>query len=162
MQTFSFSVSSELNAPKEQVWRDILDMKKINDELFPYARMTYPKDKNLTQPLEIKQVLFGSWILLFGVIPVDQHFLRFEEVNEGEGFHEYSYSIMHHFWRHKRNLEAKGRKTILTDEVEFAPQATMLGPLMKEAYKLVFRNRHRRLRKRYNQFNEQSNSSALA
>lgn len=162
MQTFSFSISSELHASKEQVWRDIFDMKKINEELFPLARMTYPKDINWIHPVETKQVLFGSWILLFGVLPVDQHFLRFEEVKEGTGFHEYSYSIMHHFWRHQRNLETKGQKTILTDEVEFAPQAPALGLLMKAMYKLVFRNRHRQLRKRYNQFKEQSNSSALA
>ncbi|MBK7869863.1 MAG: hypothetical protein IPJ74_03810 [Saprospiraceae bacterium] len=149
MQVFSFEIKSELNANPTQVWQDIFNMKAVNRELSPYARMTYPKDIDWSKSLETKQVLFSSWILLFGFIPVDQHFLRFEEINPGQGFHEYSYSIMHHFWRHKRNLEEKEGKTILKDVVEFAPQAALLGPILRELYKLVFRKRHQYLRKKY-------------
>ncbi len=162
MKVFSFSIASELNAPAAVVWRDVFDMKKVNDELFPYVRMTYPKDADWSQPVATKQVLFSSWILLFGFLPVDQHFLRFEEIKPGEGFHEYSYSVMHHFWRHQRRLESKGNKTLLTDEVEFAPQAEVLGVLLRAIYQGIFRNRHKRLRQRYAQFQEQSSSSEPA
>ncbi|MDX1941470.1 MAG: hypothetical protein SFU99_13010 [Saprospiraceae bacterium] len=149
MQIFSFEIQSQLNANPAQVWQDIFNMKAVNRELSPFVRMTYPENFDWTKQMETKQVLFSSWILLFGFIPVDQHFLRFEEIKPGEGFHEYSYSIMHHFWRHKRTLEAKDEKTILKDEVEFAPQTALFGPVLREIYKVIFRKRHQHLRRKY-------------
>jgi ligand-binding SRPBCC domain-containing protein len=150
MQVFSFDIASELKAAPEEIWRDVFDMEGVNAELAPYFSMSYPADTDWTKPVETGQVLFNSNISLFGVLPVDQHYLRFEHVEPGRGFHEYSYSIMNNLWEHKRTLEPTATGTLLRDEIRFSPQLTVLGWLLKGIYQSVFRHRHKRLRQRYN------------
>lgn len=151
MKIFSFDITSELPAPPEVVWRDVFDMRGVNEELAPFIRMTYPKETDWSKPVPSGQVLFNSMILLFGVLPVDQHYLRFESIEPGKGFHEYSYSIINNLWEHKRTLEAVEEGTLLRDELRFAPQVPVLGWLLKGIYQAVFRHRHQRLRRRYRQ-----------
>ena len=101
MQDFTFSIESEINSSKEILWQHITQMKNVNAELMPFAKMTYPKEMSEigNNEVPLQQVLFKSVILFFGFIPIDLHYLRLEKLDFGTGFYENSYSLQHHYWK---------------------------------------------------------------
>lgn len=122
-------------------------MEQVNNELFPFARMTYPVNKNhFCNLIEASnEKLFTSWILLFGILPIDIHFLKLEKIEEGKAFYENSTSIINKYWKHTRLLIAENENTILIDEVYFSPRIPILGIILFPIYKKIFSNRHRQL-----------------
>lgn len=143
-------MSSILATPIAEVWAHASSMAGVNRELMPIVRMTYPRARASLAAVDdvpLDQVLFASWILLFGVIPIDRHMLRLRALDPPHGFSEDSWSWMQRRWMHRRTLEAiDATHTRVDDEVEFEPRlggARVLGPI----YRRVFEHRHAVLRR---------------
>lgn len=69
-----FEISSNLKISPEDV-AGLLTMKGVNRELSPLIRMTAPSEWSSKPIFEWPsgRVLFSSWILLFGILPIDRH-----------------------------------------------------------------------------------------
>lgn len=146
----SFSISSELPIRPDEFWAG-MSMDAVNAELMPLVRMTAParwRDCPLSQWTS-GQVLFRSVILLFGVLPVDVHALRLDEIDTASGFVERSSSWVNRQWEHRRTTTATARGCRVTDEVTVVGRFPWLAWALMPVYRLVFRHRHRRLRALY-------------
>lgn len=99
--------------------------------------------------MPLGQTAFASWLLLFGVLPVDRHLLCLERVLPGQGFDERSRSWAQREWVHRRRvLEAVGG-CVVRDELAFTPRIEVMRPLLSLFVRAVFAHRHRRLRARF-------------
>ena len=125
-------------------------MTGVNYELHPFIRMTSPRAQD-TLPVEVDgRVIFKSWLLLFGVVPLDRHALALASVHEGAGFVEESSSWLQRRWRHERTLTAteSGGCTI-EDRLVIEPRLRLFRPVVSAVVEQLFAHRHRRLVKRY-------------
>lgn len=143
-----FSISSRLRASAADVWAQAVTWDGVNAELWPF-RMTAPAE---WRGREISSVpcnrsLFGSWVLLFGVLPADRHHFQLESFGPGFRFQENSSSWLNRQWRHRRVVEPDGDGCVVTDHLEIEPRLALLGSLLAPVYRLVFANRHRKLRR---------------
>ncbi|HLP19769.1 MAG TPA: hypothetical protein VK174_05685 [Chitinophagales bacterium] len=149
MRDFAFIIQSEVNATKEILWQHITLMKNVNGELMPFAKMTYPQHMaeigGREVPLQV--VLFKSVILLFGFMPIDLHYLRLDKLEYGTAFYENSYSLQHQYWKHTRTIIEHDAKVFVCDELHFGPRIFFMGYLLLPIYKMIFRHRHKQLRR---------------
>lgn len=141
---------SRLAAPVAAVLRKAFTMPGVNAELRPLLRMTYPREFHLAtlHGAPLRHVVFRSWLLLFGVVPVDRHAMAFDRVLPN-GFDEHSTSWLQRDWIHRRRIEPYKAGTRLIDDVEFQPRWRGLTPLLRFFVTAMFRNRHRQLQRRY-------------
>lgn len=149
---FSFEVSSIVKCDRQQLWQDVTKMKNVNYELMPLLKMTYPKQADILdiQTIRKGEVLFRSWFLFLGFIPVDLHNLRVVAMQENHYFHENSYSLVNSSWKHHRTLESTDEHhTKVTDWIRFVPKISFLGYILKPLIQYLFEHRHRRLSKKY-------------
>jgi hypothetical protein len=148
VQTFTFS--SDLRVSADIILAS-LNMRGVNAELRPLVRMTAPRDWASRSILECPsgQTLFQSWILLFGILPIDRHTFYLESIDPATGFAENSSSTINAIWRHRRMITPLSTGCRLTDTVEYRSRLPLLGGFFKPAYRLVFFIRHRYLRKKY-------------
>ena len=147
MNTYSFEISSSLSVSPEAFWAQFT-LAEVNRELAPWVRMTAPpawRSVPLRQWPE-GQRLFRSWILLFGVLPVDLHALYLHRITPGVGFEERSRSAMNRRWDHTRRTEPTPRGSRLIDRVEYESRLPLTGALFLPIYKAIFASRHRYLR----------------
>ena len=125
-------------------------MQGVNDELMPLVRMTVPRRaRGLTLadvPLGVHA--FTSYLLAFGVVPFDAHFLRLDEVGQRH-FVERSSSLLQRLWQHERAVEPEGDGCRVTDRVTFEPRLPGLARLARPIVARLFAHRHRRLRARF-------------
>ncbi len=92
-------------------------------------------------------MLFKSWVLLLGVVPVDRHALALTRVTEGTGFVEDSTSWLQRRWRHERTLtDANDGRCTVADRLTIEPRIAMAAPLVRTIVHAAFTHRHRRLR----------------
>ena len=140
--------ASELPAPAQAVWERVTSMAGINHELGPWFRMTAPRGAELSlDVVPLGRRWFRSWILLFGVLPVDYDDLCVERLEAGRGFLERSRMLSATVWEHERTLEPTGAAvTRLTDRVAFSPRLAPAARLQRALIAATFRHRHRRLR----------------
>ena len=143
---------SRLAAPAAEVWAQASTMAGVNAELMPLLRMTVPAHAaafGLEQAQDrLGQVLFQSWLLLFGFLPFDRHALRLVQVYPGCGFDEDSTSWLQKIWRHRRRIEPDGDGCRVIDVLEVQPRfapAFLVRPLLRQ----VFAHRHRQLLRRF-------------
>jgi len=137
---------SLLAANPKQVWSRVSTMQGVNAELMPIVRMTYPRElSNLdAAPRELLgKVAFKSWLLLFGVLPVDRHSLRLQSVTTGEGFDERSSSWSNRVWNHRRTLISIDDGTHIVDELAFEPRVALAAPFLRWFVTGIFKHRHR-------------------
>jgi ligand-binding SRPBCC domain-containing protein len=147
---WGFIVRSSLEAPAEAVWNRVVTMAGVNDELWPFLRMTHPPGLDrLPDDVPTGVRLFRSWILLFGVLPIDYDDLTLVKVEPGRGFLESSKLLTSRRWEHERTIEAALDGCVLADRITFEPRLRAAGPLLHRIIRLIFANRHRRLRKRF-------------
>jgi hypothetical protein len=145
-------LSSLLNARADQVWSEVTTFRGINAELMPILKMTAPRDWKERSLDEVRpgQELFRSWLLLFGVVPIDYDDLGIFEVGPGYRFLERSQLLSAAPWEHERLVEqVTAGSCRVTDRVRFAPRWTPLGPLLGWFVPRLFAHRHRRLRGRF-------------
>ncbi len=148
MPVSRFEVTSVVAAPPAEVWRRISTMAGVNAELGPIFRMTYPPHVDTLSPADVVpgERLFRSWVLLFGILPVDYDDLTLVEVRPGVGFQESSPMLSQRRWDHERVLEAVPGGCRVTDRIAFEPRVAWLAPLYRVILPAMFRHRHRRLR----------------
>jgi ligand-binding SRPBCC domain-containing protein len=140
---------SELHAPRDQMWAWIASVEGISRELWPVLKMTVPASiKNITDVhITPGQPLFRSWVLLFGVLPIDRSDLTLLHLEAGRGFVEQSPMISMALWRHERTLEERDGRTILTDHLTFQPR--LAKTLTRWFIRTVFTHRHNVLRRQF-------------
>ena len=144
-----FSISSELAAPAERVWRHATSPDELNREFRPLLRMTFPRDvDDLEAAVRPGEPLFRSWLLLGGVPPVEYDDLVFETIEPGRRFLERSSMFTQREWEHERVVEPRPDGGCrIGDRVRFVPRARWLAPLSAPIVRAVFRLRHRNLRR---------------
>ena len=150
MKIYEFEISSELNATPSLLWDAAVTPANINREFRPVLRMTFPKGtRRITEPLVINQTKFRSWLLLFGVLPIEYDDLAFSRVIEGQMFHERSSMFFARTWEHIRRITPEECGSRLTDTIRFEPKVRILGTVQLKLFKLVFKIRHMNLLKTY-------------
>ena len=115
-------------------------------------RMTAPARVRALDPSQVVlgERIFRSWVLLFGVIPIDYDDLTLIALEPGRGFHERSRMLSMRVWEHERTLEPAGdAATRVSDRLSFEPRLPGSGPLLEPFIRMTFRHRHRRLRRRF-------------
>jgi ligand-binding SRPBCC domain-containing protein len=147
----SFTFSSHLSAPADEVWGIVSTMDGVNDELRPWVRMTYPSTaRSLTaRDVDPGVVLFRSWLLAFGLIPFDRHALALDAVDDDGGFVEESTSWLRKRWRHERHVEPDGTGSRVTDQLVVEPRIPFTAPLVAAIVRRIFEHRHRQLERRF-------------
>jgi hypothetical protein len=149
---YTLTFTSELATPAARVWDVVGTMPGVNAELGPWLRMSAPGEAAglRIEDAPTGEVLFSSWVLLGGWLPVDRHHLRLEEIHRGRGFVERSTSWSQHVWEHRRSVEPRGDAACtVTDHLAFEPRLAAAGPILVRVVGAVFRHRHRRLRARF-------------
>jgi hypothetical protein len=146
---YVFTIASPLRAPAARVWAHASDFAGINRELWPLARMTYPAALARLTPetVPLGRRAFRSWVLLFGLIPVDFDDITLVELEPGRGFYEVSRLFSMREWRHRRTLTPTSEGCIVRDEIACIPRWRWAGPLLVRLFRLAFGLRHRALRR---------------
>jgi len=88
-----------------------------------------------------------SWVLLFGVLPVDYDDVTLVELEPGRRFLERSPMLSQRFWEHERTVAADGDGTRVCDRVRFVPRLALFAPLYRRILGAAFALRHRNLRR---------------
>lgn len=152
MSRNSLRFVSRLAANQAPVWASISTMTGVNEELMPLVRMTYPKQADAMKITDapLGEVAFASYVLLFGLLPLDRHALRLEQIFPGEGFLEDSTSLLQRRWRHERHVTPDGdRHCILSDDLRFEPRVPLFTPIVRRIVRAVFDHRHQQLHKKF-------------
>jgi ligand-binding SRPBCC domain-containing protein len=145
-------VSSHLNAPAGAVWERATTPEGINGELMPIVRMTVPRGLERLDPetVPIGRPIGRSWILLFGVLPIDYDDITLVRLDPGRGFLERSPMLTQRLWEHERTIEPDGAAAcVITDRVRYEPKLPLPRGALTPLFRTVFRHRHRRLRRHF-------------
>ena len=88
------------------MWARVSSAAGINDELRPLLRMTASRElrERGLDAVVVGERLCRSWVLLFGVLPVDYDDITLLAVRPGVGFHESSPMLSQRRWDHERIL----------------------------------------------------------
>jgi hypothetical protein len=145
--------TSVVALPAHRMWARATSPAGINDELRPLLRMTVPRRLRgmSVEEAPLGEVIGRSWILLFGLIPVEYDDLCLVELEPGRRFLERSSMLTMSSWQHERTVEPGGAERCrVTDRLEFElrrpldrlPGSAAAGRAIVGA---LFRHRHRRL-----------------
>jgi ligand-binding SRPBCC domain-containing protein len=144
---------SRLDARAEDVWRRAVTPEGINHELAPWLQMTMPAALRgrTIDDLPLGRRLGRSWLLLFGLIPVDYDDLALAERGPGMRFLERSKMLSMSAWQHEREVVPDGSGCMVVDRLTFElrrPLSRVPGSsrLARATVAWLFRHRHRRLR----------------
>lgn len=144
------TVSSVVAAPRATVWAHVATFAGVNDELGPFIRMSHPATTAaLDGSLPLNRPLFRSWLLLFGLLPVDYDHIGFAAIETGSGFAERSTMGSLKVWHHDRRLEDVPGGTRVTDRLAFLPRVPGTAGIARRIVGALFRHRHRRLARRF-------------
>jgi ligand-binding SRPBCC domain-containing protein len=138
---------SVVAASQEAVWERVSTFEGINHELGPLLRMTAPAHVRALEPADVVlgERIFRSWVLLFGVLPIDFDDLTLVALEPGRGFHERSRMMSMRVWEHERTLDPVDGGCRVADRLSFEPRIPGMGPLLERFIRATFRHRHRRL-----------------
>lgn len=136
------------------MWERAASSEGINAELRPWLRMTVPRRlRGMTiDDAPVGEVAGRSWILLFGVLPVEYDDLRLVELEPGRRFLERSAMFTLRTWQHERVVEPVDERSCrLTDRLAFElrrPLAWLPGSarVVEAIVGALFGHRHRQLR----------------
>ena len=141
-----FEIESTLGTDPETVWAHSTSPSGVNSEFWPLLRMTFPPHtRDFSEAWQPGVRLFRSWILLFGLLPVDYDDITLVEVEPGKRFLERSSMATQHLWQHERTIAGIGSGTVLRDRIVFDPRLPALGSVYRFVYHQIFRYRHYRL-----------------
>jgi ligand-binding SRPBCC domain-containing protein len=142
-------VSSRLEAAPEEVWSWVVTAEGVNDELRPWLRMTVPGGDFDLNSVEIGKPIGRSWVLLFGLIPIDYDEINLVQIDPGRGFVERSRMLSQRAWEHVRTIRPVDGGALVTDAVAWEPRLPLPGAAMRPLFRGIFGHRHRRLRRRF-------------
>jgi ligand-binding SRPBCC domain-containing protein len=143
------TVQVTLRASRSEVWAATSTVGGINWEIGPFGRMTDPTDG---APFDAEPWRLGAqviWQLLLGVIPIDRHRIELVALPDGRGFRESSSTWWYRIWWHERTLLDDPGGCVVRDSVEIEPRLGVLDPILGWAGGWMFRQRHRRLQRRF-------------
>src|SRR5436309_223133 len=131
-ETYHFEIESSLRASAARVWEHASSMAGVNLELWPLVQMTYPPAmKRLTpETVPLGRRAFRSWLLLFGLLPIDYDDLTLIELEPGRGFQEVSPMFSMREWRHRRAVIPTAEGCVVRDEVTCTPRRRWTAPLL--------------------------------
>jgi ligand-binding SRPBCC domain-containing protein len=145
-----FEARTALAAPAAEVWARATSAEGILDEMRPWFRMTVPKgldgldlDGLEAGPLE------RSWLLLFGVLPVDYDDLGLERIEPGRSFLERSTMLSQRLWEHERTVEPAPDGCVISDRIAWEPRPPIPGAAFRPLFGAFFGHRHSRLRRHF-------------
>lgn len=149
--------SSVLAVDAAEMWTHATTPEGINDELSPILRMTMPaRVRGLTiDDFPVGTPAGRSWILLFGILPVDYDDLCLVELEPGRRFLERSSMATLSVWEHERVIEPAGPgRCTVTDRLGFEMRTLLVRlpgseRLAGAIVGSLFAHRHRRLIKRF-------------
>jgi hypothetical protein len=145
-----FRIASTLRAEPAAVWERAMSAEGINAELGPLLRMTVPRGLESLDLHGLEPGPLGrSWLLLFGLIPVDYDENGLERIEPGRGFLERSTMLSQRLWEHERTIEPESGGCLVTDRVAWEPRLPLPGAVARPLFAAFFRHRHRRLRRRF-------------
>ena len=142
------SITSFVKASREQVWEKASTIAGVNEEFAPILKMTCPDpNAHISPSLVTGRPIFRSWLLLFGIFPVEYDLISIVECKEGFSFSEKSSMALLREWNHTRELTQTARGTKITDTLSFCPRAPLffLGWIARAVVRILFRYRHYRL-----------------
>ena len=145
---------SELESEASEVWARVTTPAGVNAELMPLLRMTMPRRMRgrAISEFPVGTTAGRSWVLLFGLLPVDYDDLCLVEIEPPRRFLERSRTLSFSTWEHERVIEPRpGGGSIVTDRLGFelkSPARRIPGAarLSRAIIGLLFSHRHRRLR----------------
>jgi ligand-binding SRPBCC domain-containing protein len=145
----AFTISTPLRAPAERVWAHASTFAGVNRELWPLVRMTFPPALGRLTPetFPVGRTAFRSWILLFGLVPVEFDDIALVELAPGRGFSEVSRMFSVREWRHRRTVTPAADGCVVRDEIAFVPRWRWAGGFLAWVYRRVFELWHRALRR---------------
>jgi ligand-binding SRPBCC domain-containing protein len=154
LDTIKLTFESRLAASAEELWSWSTSVAGIAAEMRPFLKMSAPKDKSslLDFAVDIGQPLFRSWILLFGILPIDRSNLTLLEIEQGHRFVEQSPMLTMRLWRHERIITRDAQYAIITDQLEFIPR--FAAGLAQRFVYLFFTHRHSVLKRVFNIYNK--------
>jgi hypothetical protein len=143
-------VASTLRAEPAAVWERAMSAEGINAELGPVLRMTVPRGLESLDLHTLEPGPLGrSWLLLFGLLPVDYDDIGLERIEPGRGFLERSTMLSQRLWEHERTIEPAGEGTTIVDRIAWEPRLPLPGRLLRPLFIAVFRHRHRQLQRHF-------------
>ena len=146
----SFRIESHIRLSPDEAWQHALSPLGVNAEFWPVLRMTFPASvADISEGWQPGSRLFRSWILLFGVLPVEYDDLALAEVDEGRRFLERSEMWTQKLWQHEREILEAASGTRIVDRVSFVSRVAPLESIHLLIFRLIFRYRHFRLRRLY-------------
>ena len=150
-RTVELSFASALACDRAEVWARVATMEGVNPEVSPFLKMTYPNNAPTlsSQHVPCNDVLFASWLLLFGVIPFDRHALAIESINDGVGFVEDSTSLLQRRWRHARTISELAGGCVVQDHLTVEPRLAHAAPIVERVVRRLFNHRHRKLQQQF-------------
>jgi len=148
MARIVLTFTSDLTASPERVWQWMTSASGIQEEMSPIMRMTVPKTATdlAGTDFEPGKRLFRSWVLLFGILPIDRSDLTLLSVVPGKCLVKESPMLSMKLWRHERSIAPVDGRTRLTDRLTFEPR--FATPLTAWFIRNVFQHRHGVLRRR--------------
>jgi hypothetical protein len=149
--------TTRLGAPAAVVWDRAVTPEGINDELRPWMRMTMPRSLRGKTVADLKpgDRPGRSWLLLFGVLPVDYDDLGIAELEPGRRFLERSTMLSMSSWQHERVIDPVGETASrVTDRLSFELRRPLAGVpgaerLALATIEFLYRHRHHRLAGRF-------------
>jgi hypothetical protein len=146
-----FRIESSLGAGPAAVWERAMSAEGINAELGPLLRMTVPRGLDSLDLHGLEPGPLGrSWLLLFGLIPVDYDDIGLARIEPGRGFLERSTMLSMRLWEHERTIEAgEGGGATIADRLAWEPRLPLPGRLLRPLIAALFRHRHERLRRHF-------------
>ena len=147
------SFSSNLKASADEVWRHATSMAGVNQELAPMTRMTFPaRFAELGKDLPpTGEPLWKSWILAWGIIPIDVWDITFESFQGApeRRFVETSRTLSLSRWRHERRVERRESGCRVVDDLTLAPRVPGTGAILERFVRATFVRRHAFLQSRF-------------
>lgn len=145
-----FRIASVLAAEPAAVWERAMSAEGINAELRPLLRMTTPRGLESLDLHGLEPGPLGrSWLLLFGVVPIDYDEIGLARIEPGRGFLERSTMLSMRLWEHERTIEAGAEGTTISDRLAWEPRLPLPGRLLRPLIAALFRHRHKQLRRRF-------------
>jgi hypothetical protein len=145
-----FRVASTLRAEPAAVWERAMSAEGINAEMAPLLRMTVPRGLESLDLHTLEPGPLGrSWILLFGLVPVDYDQIGLARIEPGRGFLERSTMLSQRLWEHERTIEAGGAGTTIVDRIAWEPRLPLPGRLLRPLFAAFFHHRHKQLRRHF-------------
>jgi ligand-binding SRPBCC domain-containing protein len=148
-ESYSFTISTALRASAERVWAHASTFAGVNRELGPLVCMTYPSAMASLTPgaFPVGRTAFRSWILLFGLVPIEFDDIALAGLEPGRGFDEVSRTLSMREWRHRRTITPAAGGCVVRDDLVVVPRWHWTGRLLAWVYRRVFELRHRALRR---------------